>query len=288
MPGDGLLSEIVLLDTVAGAIAVKRPTSRPSGIDWLDSRRAMRHEAAFYLAASRAETGDMLPRVVAVAPGAGVVVMEAVADDRRFDQAAGLGPEELGRVVDRLGTLHRALREVAMPELATSALWRRVFADAHATLPDFVAGHGRDLGPGARAVLGRLQLPDPGAPATTTVCSMDMRADNILARGERIVFVDWQLAARAPGGMDLAGLLATSAAAPTEGVDEVVHRYAEAAGIETGEARDGFLRGLVVRAAFAVPVITRLPHPTARSRELRRKAVERLGLLLEAHAAELG
>lgn len=191
MPGDGLLSEIVLLDTVAGAIAVKRPTSRPSGIDWLDSRRAMRHEAAFYLAARTAETGDMLPRVIAVAPGAGVVVM-------------------------------------------------------------------------------------------------DMRADNILARGERIVFIDWQLAARAPGGMDLAGLLATSAAAPTEGVDEVVHRYAEAAGIETGEARDGFLRGLVVRAAFAVPVITRLPHPTARSRELRRKAVERLGLLLEAHAAELG
>ncbi|HEV7761872.1 MAG TPA: hypothetical protein VGO78_22850, partial [Acidimicrobiales bacterium] len=97
--GEGLLSDVVLLDTPAGSLAVKAPTDRPSGLAWLDSLAVMRHEAAFYLAVGSIEAPAALPRVVAVAPEAGVVVMEGRVPTRVLDQAAGLGGDEAERVV---------------------------------------------------------------------------------------------------------------------------------------------------------------------------------------------
>jgi hypothetical protein len=243
---------VTVLDTPAGVLAVKSPRPGSSGIGWLDPLDVMRREAAFYLAAAPVG-GAALPSVVAVAPDAGVLVFEGVEATHPLDQAAGLGLPDARRIAADLGRLHVALRAVldaaGLPYFADSAQWRAV-ADCAAATPAFRAEVGARLDPGATSIVERLPgaldalgaRAADGVASSLTVCSLDMRADNLIRCGDRLVFIDWQLAAVAPGPVALA-MLVDELRRPGGGQPRARRPLRADRGPRSREAWTGFLVG---------------------------------------------
>lgn len=294
----GLLAQVTILDTLIGRIAVKRPRTDPSLARWLSSGLLSRREVDFYLATEDVET-HALPRILALSQELGLLVMEGVEPEFGLDQFQGLSIKDCQSVIESLGCLHLELRAVVdaptIQAFESSPAWREIFADCEVALPRFLdefsdlfAVESLQLLQDLPSKMDDIQGAARKLKASTTVCSMDMRADNVLAMSTyHFVFIDWQFAARAPGGFDLASLLSTSADLAPSQVRYMAFQYSRASKCGVDEVWAGFLLGLMVRAAFAVPVVMNLPHPDVRSRGLRVRAIERLGRLLNEFAEEI-
>ncbi|MFG2967277.1 aminoglycoside phosphotransferase family protein [Streptomyces sp. NPDC048288] len=119
-------------------------------------------------------------------------------------------PDELGRVLDAVGTLGRTLTPspVDAPPAAehladTFDGWRRLMEG-----PDGAVGRLDGWTVARLDELARLAEPWPGAVGGDTLAHADLRADNMLLTGDGgVVFVDWPHAVRAAPWFDLLVML---------------------------------------------------------------------------------
>ena len=154
-----------------------------------------------------------------------ILILSDLAPARQGDQLAGLGFAGLAPCIDAAARLHAHLwddpRLADMDWLARDnaplirTLFPQLYLGFRERYADRLAPDILDLGAGIVARLDAYLARDPAA---RTMIHGDLRIDNILFApgGERCWLVDWQTLGRGGGATDIAYLVGTSIADPTE------------------------------------------------------------------------
>ncbi len=154
-----------------------------------------------------------------------ILILSDLAPARPGDQLAGVGLAELAPCIDAAADLHALLwndaRLGALPWLARDngdlirALFPQLYLGFRERYADRLAPELLDLGAG---LVDRLDAFLGREPAARTIVHGDLRIDNILFApgGARCWLVDWQTLGRGSGAADLAYLVGTGIADPTE------------------------------------------------------------------------
>ena len=293
----GLLSSIQLLQTPNGSFAIKYPGESHCELNWLNPLNVNRREVDFYVTSSD-QANNALPDVIAVNRQAGLTVMKFIDSGTSLNQLDGIQKDQLTQIVKRLSQLHRRLSELEscarIPIFGEGSEWENIFNDAGKHRASFINEFGSLFTESSREIIERLpkalpRIAEAGGKLqrSQTICSMDMRADNIILSPDGPTFIDWQFATTAPGAVDLAALLSTSSDINPEETHEVLRIYTESSGWDMTETIYGFQVGLLTRTAFAIPVVMTLPHTTVRAQGLRTAAILRLSKLLNYFSAEI-
>jgi len=154
-----------------------------------------------------------------------ILLLSDLAPARQGDQLAGLGPRALDPCIDAAAGLHALLwndaRLDALPWLARDsgdivrALFPQLYLGFRERYAARLAPEVLDVGAG---LVERLDAWLTRQPAARTIVHGDLRIDNILFApdGDRCWLVDWQTLGRGSGATDLAYLVGTSIADPSD------------------------------------------------------------------------
>jgi len=184
------------------------------------------------------------------APRAAILLLEDLEGLRAGDQLHGGNQRDWERAIDGLSRLHAAgwqsdswlghswLARLRPNARFNQALFSRQYKRLPAVWENRLRGNGRRLG----AWLARrgLALMDAVTSGPETLCHSDYRLDNLFfddAKNELVV-LDWQLASRGPGVLDLAYFLSgvLDASVDRESEESMVERYH--AGLVSGGVRN--------------------------------------------------
>jgi thiamine kinase-like enzyme len=285
----GLLSCVqVFSQTDDTGFAIKTVTNKGEPIlGALTPEDLFRNETDFF--ESAANQIRHLPHVYAVASD--MILMAKYPKSLELDQEAGLTLDNAISVLRALGNLHSTLSSTGGSVKFSSSVkpWTYTLSLAKNTLDQF-----RNLIPPAELRSWNWLESSQVTPLiesistwsnrnSWTICSMDMRAGNILGNPDSPCFIDWQFAERAPGGFDVATLIGTSGPVLHSRTEArfLIDQYADSCVRSPAQCWDEFCVGVVARALFTVTVGVLLPHSTPLDVAARGLAISRLSGLLD-------